>query len=1582
MEKPLDILLLLTNFIFKKSYFIFFILLYFTQIPQLNGDCSTSNPIKDGDSCFNRIIRIKGRGGQFTVRKDGSLFIEYSSGAKRRFFGIKKNGRGAFPNEETITEFEITKAKNKIGNDVDTRYESKNALVRLINDDTQTNQYIFSVSTYFALAELHFFDEDGNNRHKTWTTTDFFNINDDARYVFSYQFSLIDGGSNIYYAAYVQYKGTYSDTEKDYSVSYTLSKFKFTDANTREIIKGPKEFTDNYDNRIVCSFVFTHFNCLSVFFVKSDTLQYTMRWHDLETLESKKTKEFYGIASHEKGFPGEGIFFKAHYLWYQFFTFLFYTDKDNNQGLKLRIYKVDENDDHNIKKINGNDFGYNLDTSIRLNEFYKIDQDHLLIVSSHSTTKLYLMFIDTYDWYKYMNVRSYFYDIQDYYLREEIAVEYYNEFLMFTASVSKNGESGLSSILLFFSYPNGTDFYMNISPYVNNSGYYSGDNLISYLLSTRKIENNIFGYSPIEEIKLISIPDEILFYRKNNKTSLINGERISPEHTLNENKTLIKYDRNYTLDYQFMVIGKPDYWSLYNSAPNRQDKIKDSNCHDCNSYDATYGYTQKTYFGRTNRLTFRLCHDYCETCKELGNSNDNQKCITCLPEYKYDYFNYFNIYPENCVPEGYFNDLGTNKRLVECNPSNSKFYYNKTDNNKKICFDKQKECPDTYSFLNITTNECLNFSFPTTIITTIPAIPPTTILIPPTTIPIPPTTILIPPTTIPIPPTTVLVPPTTIPVPITTLLITPTTILVPPTTFPNLPTTTPIPPTTIPTLPTTIPIPPTTIQPVQTTILVTPTTITAAQTTIINIIPTTIPNIKTTIPTPVPSTIPLIITTNVQSTIPKIMPEPKTTVVASNPSTIINKPPTTLPKFISPTTNMNILTTNPKIFQSTIYQDKCLNGTYITNLCSNISDEELYSRLREEIFDAYDSDKAAKLFSGKGDYSLRISNTKNEMKGLNSSNGLTLIDLGECENLLKKKYNIPLDAELIILKKEKINSEPNDKDIDYEIFDPFSYEKLNMSICENTHIDLYVPLQLTEEEEKFYKEISEQGYDIFDLGDKFYREICTPYNSENGTDVLLDDREEFFYYPIAEKMVCQNNCEYSSYSLDTKYMKCECGNGNHLVTLDIKHLSKENVLQSFLSTLKSTNYKVMRCYNLVFNLKIFVKNYGSIITLLFFVVYVVFMIIYIQKEINPLKVEISKFLFDNKNKEEMVKYNKFGVSLYQKIKMTEKENPKIRKNTKKKGNFPPKKQITKKSAQVYSTGKARKTSENSNIDIMGKSSRTNLKKKTTNLPKKTTKSEKDSSKRNKNNKQSMDKFNESDEEELQKNKSLDNFELNNLDYDEACELDKRGLCKTYWSVLLREHIFIFTFFTFYDYNLFYIKIERFLTLVCVEMTVNGLFFVHESMHRKYVNGEELTFVQKIPQLLFTLIASHIIEVILCFMGMTDVHVYQIKEISKIEKSREKIIDIIDKIKRKLVWFFVFTFLLFLFNWYFISAFCAVYQNTQKIFLRDSAISFLTSMIDPFIIYGVTSLLRFISLLACCKKKLGCIYKLSDLIPIF
>ena len=56
----------------------------------------------------------------------------------------------------------------------------------------------------------------------------------------------------------------------------------------------------------------------------------------------------------------------------------------------------------------------------------------------------------------------------------------------------------------------------------------------------------------------------------------------------------------------------------------------------------------------------------------------------------------------------------------------------------------------------------------------------------------------------------------------------------------------------------------------------------------------------------------------------------------------------------------------------------------------------------------------------------------------------------------------------------------------------------------------------------------------------------------------------------------------------------------------------------------------------------------------------------------------------------------------------------------------------------------------------------------------------------------------------------DDYELNNMDYQEASINDKRSCLRTYWSVLMRENSVLFTFFACNDYNLFYIKIERFL----------------------------------------------------------------------------------------------------------------------------------------------------------------------------
>jgi hypothetical protein len=146
---------------------------------------------------------------------------------------------------------------------------------------------------------------------------------------------------------------------------------------------------------------------------------------------------------------------------------------------------------------------------------------------------------------------------------------------------------------------------------------------------------------------------------------------------------------------------------------------------------------------------------------------------------------------------------------------------------------------------------------------------------------------------------------------------------------------------------------------------------------------------------------------------------------------------------------------------------------------------------------------------------------------------LSGLDLTECESILKKIYHIDIDAELIILKFVMDDGVI----LKYDVYDPYTRQKLNLSYCENTKAKVYVPYAMDEKTEELYNSIKEQGYDPLDEWDKFYKEICTPYTSENGTDVLLDDREEFIYTSLVNASLCPSGCNYSEFYVQKKFIK-------------------------------------------------------------------------------------------------------------------------------------------------------------------------------------------------------------------------------------------------------------------------------------------------------------------------------------------------------------------------------------------------------------------------------------------------------------
>ena len=222
--------------------------------------------------------------------------------------------------------------------------------------------------------------------------------------------------------------------------------------------------------------------------------------------------------------------------------------------------------------------------------------------------------------------------------------------------------------------------------------------------------------------------------------------------------------------------------------------------------------------------------------------------------------------------------------------------------------------------------------------------------------------------------------------------------------------------------------------------------------------------------------------------------------------------------------------------------------------------------------------------------------------------------------------------------------------------------------------------------------------------------------------------------------------------------------------------------------------------------------------------------------------------------------------------------------------------------------------------------------------------------------------------------------MNQLEYEDAINYDKRSFIRIYWDLLCREHLIIFTFFICNDYNILYIKYARFIFLIATDMAINIFFFSDDSMHKIFLNYGKYNFIQQIPQIVYTTIISQLIEIFLCYLSLTDKHIYQIMDLAPTIKKKE-IITILKCIKIKLVLFFIFTFLFITFYWYTITSFCSVYENTQITFIKDSLLSFLLSILYPFIIYLIPSALRIISLRNK-KVNLKCVYKLSEIIPFF
>ena len=112
---------------------------------------------------------------------------------------------------------------------------------------------------------------------------------------------------------------------------------------------------------------------------------------------------------------------------------------------------------------------------------------------------------------------------------------------------------------------------------------------------------------------------------------------------------------------------------------------------------------------------------------------------------------------------------------------------------------------------------------------------------------------------------------------------------------------------------------------------------------------------------------------------------------------------------------------------------------------------------------------------------------------------MTRIDLGECETLLRNFYNIS-DNETLYMKKIDIQQEGmSTLKVEYDVYAKIYRNKLiklNLTICSNSKISIFIPF------------IIDENIDKYNSSGGYYNDICYATTSEDGTDILLKDRQK------------------------------------------------------------------------------------------------------------------------------------------------------------------------------------------------------------------------------------------------------------------------------------------------------------------------------------------------------------------------------------------------------------------------------------------------------------------------------------------
>ena len=573
--------------------------------------------------------------------------------------------------------------------------------------------------------------------------------------------------------------------------------------------------------------------------------------------------------------------------------------------------------------------------------------------------------------------------------------------------------------------------------------------------------------------------------------------------------------------------------------------------------------------------------------------------------------------------------------------------------------------------------------------------------------------------------------------------------------------------------------------------------------------------------------------------------------------------------------------------------------------------------------------------------SIELSSVRLELEKLadilsgKKSEQTSTLDISECSKLLKKKYGLSDEEDLMVIKGDLLKeyNEYLGQTTEYQLFSTSLGAFLPLSACEEagttvTVINPFESLLGSFQNRESYQSVADNGYNVFDYESPFYNDICAPFTNENGNDVLLEDRRKDYFN---EKLnLCEEGCQFVEYSISSNTITCKCNTksapgetSKEYTSLESKKMPEN--FKDYIS--KRSNIEVFKCSSQVFSSQGQKNNFGSYVLLAGLASFIGTIVFHFLKE----KARMAH------NFDDLIEKNNIPSNPPKPVAAKEDKHSKKEKHEKKEEKHHQKDNKKDTNIKVREGKKIRE-------ENIAQPSKHPLSK----------------------------------PRHLKKDLTLTDMQLNFAPYETAVEKDKRSFLKYYWSLLKMKQLCIFTFYTSEDYILRTSKIVLFILFVSFYFAFTALFFNDSIMRAIYIYKGNTNAAVHVPNIILSSLCCLIMSLIVRFVSLNERDISKILQ-CPIDERTKLVSNLKQMLKIKLYILYGVAGALIALCWYYVAAFCAVFKNSQGHYFVNVLVAFIVCNAWPCVISLIPAFLR--------KKALDLrtsenLYKVSQIISYF